>query len=127
MAESYNDSLHKHAIPQMYEYAKALRSSQTEAEELLWQRIRGRKLNGLKFRRQHPLHNFIADFYCNEKKLVVEIDGGIHDNAEAKLDDENRTTILNELGITVMRFSNDEVKTKIEEVLNEIKAKAQVL
>lgn len=56
----------------------------TEAEDILWKHLRNKKLNGLKFRRQHPLDIFIADFYCHEKKLVIELDGGIHDILEQK-------------------------------------------
>jgi very-short-patch-repair endonuclease len=71
--ESYNDNLHKNANKTLYQYAKELRKNHTEAEDILWQHLRSRKLGGLKFRRQHPLHKYIADFYCNEKKLVIEL------------------------------------------------------
>ena len=79
MTESYNDNLHKEAIGKLYQYGRELRQESTEVEKLLWTELRNRKLNGLKFRRQHPLDKFIVDFYCNEKKLVVELDGGVHD------------------------------------------------
>ena len=71
MTESYNDNLHQEAVGKLYQYGRELRKESTEAEKLLWTELRNRKLNGLKFRRQHPLDKFVADFYCNEKKLVI--------------------------------------------------------
>src|ERR1035437_9732286 len=82
MPESYNDNLHKYSSPKIYEFAKDLRQTSTVAEQLLWEHIRNKKLSGLKFRRQHPLDNYIADFYCHEKKLAIQLDGGIHNNKE---------------------------------------------
>jgi len=69
------DDLHLEANSKTFEKAKELRTNQTAAEELLWKKLRNKQLNGFKFRRQHPLMQFIADFYCYEKKLVVELDG----------------------------------------------------
>ena len=97
----------------------------TIAESILWSFIRNKRCNGLKFRRQHPILSFIADFYCYEKKLVVEVDGSVHDMSEAKERDEARTHELENFGITVLRFSNEEILTKIDEVLSEISAKAE--
>ncbi|MEJ7679706.1 MAG: endonuclease domain-containing protein [Segetibacter sp.] len=125
--ETYNNNLHKNANPKLYEYGKALRKETTEAEQKLWEYLRDRKLNGLKFRRQHPLHNYIADFYCNEIKLVIEIDGGIHatkDNAEY---DKGRTYELQELGVTVLRFWNDEVMNNIKMVIAKIDEVAKII
>ena len=118
--DSYNENLHKRASSKLYEYAKELRKDGTRAEELLWQRIRSKQIAGLKFRRQHPLDKFIADFYCHEKKLVIELDGGVHNNRENKQADEGRTYELHELNITVIRFRNEEVIENIEEVINTI-------
>ncbi len=120
MPESYNDNLHKHSSPKIYEFAKDLRQTSTVAEQLLWEHIRNKKLSGLKFRRQHPLDNYIADFYCHEKKLAIELDGGIHNNKEAKAMDDNRTFMLTELNITVIRFKNEEVINNIENVIKSI-------
>lgn len=75
---TYNDNLHKNAKHKLYEYGQALRQETTQAEDKLWERIRNKKLNSLKFARQHPLYNYIADFYCHEKKLVIEVDGTVH-------------------------------------------------
>ena len=88
---------------------------------MLWEHLRNRKLNGLKFRRQHPLNNFVADFYCHEAKLAIELDGEVHDIEEQKDYDNGRTYELNELGITVIRFTNQQALTKTDEVLNQIK------
>lgn len=89
--------------------AAELRKSMTSAEKVLWQQLRNRKMEGLKFRRQHPVNIFILDFYCHEKKLAIEVDGGIHQSEDQREWDENRTFELNEFGITVLRFANEEV------------------
>ena len=70
--------LHLGARDETFNTAHTLRSSMTEAEKVLWNELKSRKFQGLKFRRQHPIHWYIADFYCHEKRLVIEIDGGIH-------------------------------------------------
>lgn len=92
----------------------------TPAEETLWQHLRGRKFKGHKFRRQHPLQSFIADFYCHTSKLIIEIDGGYHQSPEIKESDEIRTKELEALGLTVIRFSNEQVLNEMESVLIEI-------
>ena len=120
MTESYNDNLHKEAIGKFYQYGRELRQELTEAEKLLWNELRNRKLNGLKFRRQHPLDKFIVDFYCNEKKLVIELDGGVHNEKINKEYDEARTAMLAGLNIIVMRFKNEEVINNMKEVLKKI-------
>lgn len=121
MSDSRNDNLHKGAYGKLYEYARNLRQNETSAENLLWRNLRNRKLNGLKFRRQHPLNKFIADFYCHEKRLVIEVDGAVHDSKEAKEYDSNRTYELNETGIMVLRFRNEEILAGMSEVLKRIK------
>jgi very-short-patch-repair endonuclease len=120
MINFYNDNLHKGATGKLYEYGRNLRKESTLPEDILWQRLRNRQLNGMKFRRQHPLDKFIADFYCHEKKIVIEIDGSIHDNADSKEYDKGRTYELNELQITVVRFSNEEVLNNIDAVLKKV-------
>ena len=127
MQESYNDNLHKDAIGKLYQYGRELRQESTEAEKLLWAELRNRKLNGLKFRRQHPLDKFIVDFYCNERKIVVELDGSVHDEKINKDYDEARTAMLAGLNIIVLRFQNDEVVNNIEDVLNKIRDVAGLL
>jgi very-short-patch-repair endonuclease len=98
--------------------AKQLRKTLTPAEKQLWQALRGGKLAGLKFRRQHPVGNFILDFYCAAHKLVIEVDGGIH---ETQIEyDTARTTELEAHGCKIMRFMNEVVLHQLETVLAEI-------
>ena len=101
-------------------FRQLLRDNQTEAEQILWNRI-NRKQLGVKFRRQHPIYLYIADFYCHEKKLVIEVDGSYHLNMEQKEQDELRTEDISEYGIEVIRFTNEQVFEKIGEVVNKLK------
>ncbi|MEM1020585.1 MAG: endonuclease domain-containing protein [Pseudomonadota bacterium] len=98
--------------------AKALRSNLTDAEAKLWQSLRRRQLNDLRFRRQVPIKGYIADFVCHEAKLVIELDGGQH--AEAEVYDGYRTKVLTGEGYRVLRFWNNDVMTNFEGVLSEI-------
>ena len=98
--------------------ARRLRANQTEAEKRLWQAVRDRRLGGDKFRRQHPVGPYIADFVCTEKGLIIELDGGQH--AERKVYDAERTRYLEETGYTVIRFWNNEVLQNTEGVLETI-------
>ncbi|MBK8350928.1 MAG: endonuclease domain-containing protein [Chitinophagales bacterium] len=109
------------------ENAKELRQRQTKAEEILWQFLRNKNINGLKFRRQHYIKNYIADFYCSEKMLSIELDGGIHLNKEQIEYDEFRTKVLNELGITELRFTNEEIIENVTAVINKIKSELNKL
>lgn len=118
----HNNNLHHHAIPSTYEIARILRKQQTEAEELLWQLLRNRKVAGLKFRRQHPFENYVLDFYCHEVKLVVEADGSIHNEPEIVQYDNARTARLREVGIAVLRFTNEEIKKNPAFVINKIES-----
>ena len=127
MPESYNDNLHKEAIGKLYQYGRELRQESTEAEKLLWAELRNKKLNGLKFRRQHPIDKFIVDFYCHERKLVVELDGGVHDEKINKEYDEARTALLAGLNIFVLRFRNEQVIDNLKEVIKKISDEADVL
>ena len=97
--------------------AKEMRSNPTEAESVLWLQLKGKKL-GVKFRRQHPIDSFIADFVCLDKKLIIEVDGEIHDFQQEA--DALRTERLNELGYEVLRFKNEEVLADIDNVLTKI-------
>ena len=90
-----------------------------EAEKLLWQRIRKKQL-GMKFRRQHGIGRYIADFYCSEHKLVVELDGDSHDTLEAQVYDAERNMFMQEIGLAVLRFTNQDVFTNIEGILERI-------
>lgn len=101
--------------PGLLSFAKAMRHSPAPAERKIWRCLRDRKLNGLKFRRQYPVDRFIADFYCAEFRLIVEADGQSHALREAY--DADRTSRLNELGYSVVRYSNVDVHENIEGVL----------
>jgi len=127
MTDSYGDNLHKGATGKLFEYSRKLRQSSTEAEKLLWERLRNRKLNGLKFRRQHPIDKYVADFYCHEKKLVVELDGSVHNVSENAAYDRARTVELGGLRINVVRFRNEEVENNMESVLEKIGEFANML
>lgn len=82
--------------------------------------MKNKQLAGLKFRRQHPIDRFIADFYCHEKQLVIELDGSIHNKKEQEHFDKGRTETLNEFGIRVLRFKNEEIMNNVEEVVSRI-------
>jgi very-short-patch-repair endonuclease len=111
MPEEYNDNLHKGAIGKLYQYGRELRQSATKAEKILWEYLRNRNLDGLKFRRQHPVDKF----------MVVELDGAVHDDKMNAQYDEARSYELKGSGIRVMRFRNSEVENNISFVLTEIR------
>ena len=112
--------MHFGAIKPIFENAELLRKNMTHEEKLLWGNIANNQL-GYKFRRQHPIWMYIADFYCHELKLIIEIDGGIHNKEDVKRNDIIREGDLVDLGIQVIRFTNDEVKCAIDKVITEIK------
>jgi very-short-patch-repair endonuclease len=111
---------HFNAPDKLFDLAKELRHSQTPAEEFLWKFIRNRKVAGMKFRRQHPLGKYIADFYCYEAKLVIELDGWIHEKADIKDYDKERQEAIEEFGLKVLRFTNEDVFEDLEKIINEI-------
>ena len=108
------------AKPGIFEKAKGLRAEMTEAEVKLWLKLRKNQLLGYKFRRQHPIFLFIVDFYCHKAKLVVEVDGKVHEDPEQQEYDENRTYELENLGLTVIRFTNEEVLKNMDHVVQQI-------
>ena len=98
--------------------AKRLRRNQTDVERVLWSRLRDRRLAGWKFKRQVPIDRFIVDFCCADAKLIVELDGGQHDQDNER--DANRTKILEAMGYLVLRFWNNDLTQNIDGVLEEI-------
>jgi len=98
--------------------AQELRRNPTPVEKRLWEHLLDRKLGGFKFRRQHPIGRFIADFYCHNAKLVVELDGELH--ARQVGYDTSRSSWFEERGVRVIRFQNIEVESEIEKVIAEI-------
>lgn len=110
--------------PEIEQTARQLRRQLTPAESCLWQALKKKQLNGLRFRCQHPVGQFIVDFYCPSCKLVVEVDGEIHLNQAEK--DAARTKQLEKYGYRVLRFSNEEVLNHLERVLTAIEDAASV-
>jgi chorismate synthase len=104
----------------LVDFAKENRKKTTKAEDVLWQNLRNRKLKGFKFRRQHPVNEFIPDFVCIQQKLAIEIDGEYHDDEIQKKLDAIRTVWLKESGYRLVRFTNDQVLKDISNVLSEI-------
>ena len=102
-------------------FARELRRKQTKAERALWVRLRNNQLEGVKFRRQQPIGPYIVDFASFERKLVIEINGGQHNEGEIMEKDEERTTWLKENGYQVLRFWNNEVLKNVEGVLERIR------
>ena len=106
----------------IFENATQLRKNMTAAEMSLWLHLRGGLL-GYKFRRQHPISIYIADFYCHRVKLIIELDGSIHDQEDVKKNDAIRQADLEKWGYTVIRFTNHEVFEQLELVIKEISDK----
>jgi very-short-patch-repair endonuclease len=105
--------------------SKELRRKQTEAEKILWFKLRNRQLDGAKFRRQHCIGSYIVDFVCLENKLIIEIDGGQHNQIPTRENDEQRTQWLEAIGYHLARFWNSEVLQNTEGVLEKIKGLLQ--
>jgi very-short-patch-repair endonuclease len=132
MTESKDDNLNREievwsrdkTPEQILIHSRNMRKNPTEAEELLWTRLRGRRLNKFKFRRQQHLRGFILDVYCESARLGVEVDGEIHLNKEQAEFDKQRTEYLAEFGIKIIRFTNEQVLKEIQEVLNIISKEA---
>ena len=112
------------SAPDRYEllknFAKENRTKMTESESVLWEALR-RLHCGYHFRRQHPIGDFIADFICLKKKLVVEVDGGFHNNPMQQQNDQMRTDYLERKGYTVIHFKNEEISDDLHEVIMRIK------
>jgi len=100
---------------------RTLRQKSTEAEDILWRKIRANKL-GCRFRRQFGIGKYIVDFYASRRKLVVELDGPIHEGTNVKENDNDRQKNLASLGLTVLRFTNNEITGNLDDVLLRIKS-----
>jgi very-short-patch-repair endonuclease len=103
----------------LFKRAAELRSHLTHAEEILWIYLKTKPL-GFKFRRQHPFLNYILDFYCHQLKFVIEVDGPIHQKQEIKKNDEEREGHLKDHGLSILRFTNEELIAKPEDVISRI-------
>ena len=115
-------NMHKHAPASNFSKASILRSKMTPAEKHLWESLRNRKFHNFKFRRQHPLHFFIVDFYCHELKLIIEVDGEYHNDLDQLKKDKTREELLNFQGLNILRFTNHQVLFYHDEVLEQIKS-----
>jgi very-short-patch-repair endonuclease len=115
-----NKMMYYRASAGILDTAKLLRKNMTVSEELLWNRLNKKQILGLRFRRQHPIDIFIADFYCHAAKLVVEIDGEIHDDMVDY--DLGRTAEMAKFGLATIRFTNQQVLFDIDSVVEEIKS-----
>lgn len=109
-----------HSLPYLKRLRSELRSNLTPAEEELWRLLRKHKLAGRKFRRQHSIGSYIVDFYCASEKLVIEVDGSVHDTPEVVANDLVRDETLQDLGYKVIRIRNSEVFEIPEQVLEKI-------
>jgi very-short-patch-repair endonuclease len=118
MSISDQVSMFYNASPKIFERTNMLRNNMTVAEAKLWERLKGKRILNLRFRAQHPIDRFIADFYCHPLKLIIEIDGDIHKSKEQKEYDIGREAELDRWEIKVIRFTNDEIENDIDEVTN---------
>lgn len=120
----HNNGIYNTASPDRYmllkEFAQKNKQHPTEAEKLLWECLRGKNL-WFKFNRQHIVGDYIVDFICIEKSLVVEVDGGYHSEYEQIQKDEMRTESLRRMGFRVIRFANEDVYGRIQDVIDKIK------
>ena len=107
------------AKPDILEAARILRKTMTIPEKLLWDKLKEKQICGLHFRRQHPIEFFVADFYCHQIRLVVEIDGEIHNQQEEY--DDGRSAEMEKFDIKIIRFENWEVENELENVITQIK------
>jgi very-short-patch-repair endonuclease len=98
------------------ELSRQLRAGMTETEKLLWNKLECKKLDGFRFRKQHPIGRYIVDFYCHSLKLAIEVDGEIHDSQKEY--DNNRDNFLSALGCSVLRFSNKQITENLAEVIS---------
>ncbi len=94
----------------------------TTAESALWRALRRRQVDGLRFRKQHALGPYILDFYCPERRLVIEVDGAVHESIEAQEKDQRRTANLRAEGLTVLRITNSDVLDHLDDILMRIRA-----
>jgi very-short-patch-repair endonuclease len=119
------DTTYPIRTPDLTERARELRQNQTDAERLLWSRLRGRRLGGCKFKRQVPIGPYIADFVCDDAWLIIELDGGHHNRDQVVKRDRRRTAELDGRNYLVVRFWNYEVKTELDSVCDTILNPAQ--
>jgi very-short-patch-repair endonuclease len=121
LGKSIEKAMHFGAKAELFRLAQEMRNKPTNAEKCLWNQLRKLRNVGYPFRRQHPIDFYIADFYCHELKLVIEVDGEIHLSEEVLKHDDGRTGELERLGVKVIRFTNEEVLNNPDQILTQIK------
>ena len=109
--------------PQNLSRKRLLRSEMTSSERRLWSRLRAKQFFGLKFRRQHGIGPYIVDFYCPERLMVIEVDGDVHAEESRKQKDQQREKNLRNLGLQIVRYTNDEILNRLDGVLEDLKIK----
>ncbi|MGC4044955.1 MAG: endonuclease domain-containing protein [Armatimonas sp.] len=109
------------------QWAQENRRNATEAEALLWAALRSRQVAGMKFRRQHPTGRFVFDFWCPEQRLAIELDGGYHEESEQAAKDTDCDQEIRKFGVQLLRFTNEEVLTNLNAVLDKISESAPPL
>ncbi len=120
LANTVERSMFYGAKPDIFEKANILRGNMTQSELLLYDRLRKNQIKGLRFKAQHPIGQFIVDFYCHKLKLVIEVDGSIHEDLDVIEHDANRTFELEKFGLKIFRFNNSEIINDIDSVIKEI-------
>jgi very-short-patch-repair endonuclease len=108
--------MHRDNVPA----AKRLRSAATRSEAILWDRLRSRRFHGLKVRRQHPIGRFVIDFYCEDLRLAIEVDGSVHHDSGVAANDAERERLLRERGIWFVRVDAKSTEAEVQSVLAEI-------
>jgi len=121
----HQESMFKGAPPESFAKAEVLRNNMTGAEKILWDHLKNKI--GYKFRRQHPIHIYIVDFYCHQLKLVIEVDGEYHNTPEQKEKDDERTGILQFQDLEIIRFTNQQVFNDVGMVMKKIEEKINSL
>lgn len=116
------ERLHRDNVPA----ARILRSGQTRSEAILWAKLRARRFHGLKFRRQHPIGRFVLDFYCEDLRLAIEVDGGIHDGDDARIADTSRQRAIEELGIWFIRLRAEATESEVQAALATIERECRL-
>ncbi len=99
---------------------RSLRKNQTPTEQILWQKLRDKQLAGLKIRRQHSIGPYVVDFFCFDRALVIELDGDVHVRAKQKVKDEIREAYLKNLGLNIVRFTNNDIRYNVSGVLERL-------
>jgi very-short-patch-repair endonuclease len=120
LGKSVEREMYFGAKPHIFRLAEEMRTNPTEAEKILWKHVKKIRSLGYTFRRQHPIDIFIADFYCHRIKLVIEVDGEVHNDDQSREHDDGRTGHLERYGIKVIRFTNEQVIKNEELVVKQI-------